>query len=100
VGVELNPEPDGMVNGAWMPTAVFKPETGVTREKLLSAFTAENIDARVFFWPLSALNIFPPCEHNLHSWSIPRRAINLPSYIDMVEDDLLRVVNILRCTLG
>lgn len=97
--VELNPETEGVVNGAWMPTAVFKPETGITRSKLLSAFAAENIDARVFFWPLSSLEIFPSCEHNVNSWSIPNRAINLPSYHDMVENDVLRVVKILRCIL-
>lgn len=97
--VELNPETEEMVNGAWMPTAVFKPETGITRSKLLSAFAAENIDARIFFWPLSSLDIFPSCEHNINSWSIPTRAINLPSYHDMVENDMLRVVNILRCIL-
>ncbi|MDO9582830.1 MAG: DegT/DnrJ/EryC1/StrS family aminotransferase [Desulfomicrobium sp.] len=99
-GVDLNSESEGMTNGAWMPTAVFGLETGVTREKLQSAFAADNIDARVFFWPLSSLNIFPRCEHNLYSWDIPSRAINLPSYIDMSEEDLLRVVKILRQVLS
>ena len=49
-GVRINPQPNGTINGAWMPTVIFDEETGVTREKLLSAFT-ENIDARVIFWP-------------------------------------------------
>ena len=98
-GVELNSEPVGTVNGAWMPTAVFQPKTGITRGKLLSAFAAEDIDARVFFWPLSSLDIFPSCEYNMNSRSIPDRAINLPSYHDMVENDMLRVINILRCAL-
>jgi perosamine synthetase len=41
--ISLNPEPFGIENGAWMPTVVFAPETGISREKLQAAFSAENI---------------------------------------------------------
>lgn len=91
-GVSMNPEPAGTVNGAWMPTAVFAPQTGITREKLQAAFAAANIDARVFFWPLSSLPMFEPVKTNVNAWDIPGRAINLPSYHDIVENDLGRVV--------
>lgn len=95
-GLALNPEPPGMVNGAWMPTAVFAPETGITRETLQAAFAAENIDARVFFWPLSSLDMFEDRPENRHAWDIPGRAINLPSYHDMTEEDIDRVSAVLR----
>ena len=39
--VRMNPEPPGTVNGAWMPTVVFGPQTKVTRERLQEAFSAE-----------------------------------------------------------
>lgn len=90
-GVITNPEPEGTVNGAWMPTVVFEPDTGVTREKLQAAFLAENIDARVFFWPLSGLPMFQPVKSNANAWSIPGRAINLPSYHDLAASDIERV---------
>ncbi len=48
--ISLNPEPVDGINGAWMPTAVFAPEAGVTREALLAAFKSRQIDARVFFY--------------------------------------------------
>lgn len=100
-GITLNPEPPGTVNGAWMPTAVCAPETGVTREALQAAFAAENIDARVFFWPLSSLDMFEDRRENRHAWDIPGRAINLPSYHDMTEEDLDRVTDvILRLAKG
>lgn len=95
-GVALNPEPPGTVNGAWMPTAVFAPETGVTREVLQAAFAAQNIDARVFFWPLSSLDMFEDRPQNRHAWDIPGRAINLPSFHDMTEEDLDRVAGVVR----
>lgn len=94
-GVAINPESAGTINGVWMPTVVFSIETGITREKLQDAFTAENIDARVFFWPLSSLPFFKT-KKNFNSYSIPQRAINLPSYHDLSESDLDRVVNVLK----
>ncbi len=95
-GVTMNPEPAVGINGAWMPTAVFAPETGVTRERLQAAFAAENVDARVFFWPLSGLPMFKPRRENRHAWDIPGRAINLPSYHDLGEEEMARVCGVIR----
>lgn len=95
-GVSMNPEPPGTTNGAWMPTVVFEPETGVTREKLQAAFATENVDARVFFWPLSGLPMFEPVISNTIAWNIPGRAINLPSYHNMSFEDLQRVVCVIK----
>lgn len=95
-GVSMNPEPPGTTNGAWMPTVVFEPETGVTREKLQAAFAAENVDARVFFWPLSGLPMFEPVRSNTIAWNIPGRAINLPSYHDITNTDQAYVANIIK----
>ena len=98
-GIAMNPEPPGTVNGAWMPTLVFAPETGITREKLQVAFAADNIDARVFFAPLSSLPMFGSQSGANHSADIVRRAINLPSYHDMTEQDQQRVAALVRNVL-
>lgn len=93
--ININPEPNGHINGAWMPTIVFDKKSGITREKLQSSFTFENIDARVFFWPLSSLPIFEDVSSNLNAYSIPDRAINLPSYHDMNVSDLNRILDVI-----
>jgi perosamine synthetase len=95
-GISINPEPNGTVNGAWMPTVVFAPETGISREKLQAAFAAENADARVFFWPLSTLAMFESVTENVHACNIPARAINLPSYHDIKITEIDRVCNVLK----
>ena len=95
-GVQLNPEPSGTVNGAWMPTAVFDRSLGIEREVIQAAFSAANIDARVFFHPLSSLPMFTPRPDNVHAWDIPTRAINLPSYHDMTDADIARVTAVVR----
>jgi perosamine synthetase len=95
-GISMNPEPAGTVNGAWMPTVVFAPETGISREKLQGAFAAENADARVFFWPLSSLAMFESVTENIHALNIPARAINLPSYHDIKITEIDRVCDVLK----
>jgi len=95
-GVTMNAECEGTVNGAWMPTAVFDSETGITREGLLQDFAAENIDARVFFYPLSSLPMFDDRPKNPFAWDIPARAINLPSYHDLPASDLNRVADVIE----
>lgn len=98
-GVSINPEPVDTINGAWMPTVVFNPETSVTREMLQTSFASENIDARVFFHPLSSLPMFEPKQNNVVAWSIPCRAINLPSFHDMELSDQERIVSVIANNL-
>ena len=94
--ISMNLEPDGTVNGAWMPTVVFAEQNAVSRETLRSTFASENIDARVFFYPLSSLPMFKPITSNLNARSIPERSINLPSYHDMSREDQDRVISIIK----
>ncbi|WP_426123910.1 DegT/DnrJ/EryC1/StrS family aminotransferase [Pararhizobium sp. PWRC1-1] len=93
--ISLNPENAGTVNGAWMPTAVFDRDIGITREMLQQAFSSANIDARVFFHPLTSLPMFSERRENRHAWDIPERAINLPSYHDMTEEEIERVTGVI-----
>ena len=92
----MNPEQKNTVNGAWMPTVVFDKKTNVTQEKLLKAFAKENIDARVFFWPLSKLKMFKPIKKNFNAWDIYTRAINLPSYHEISLDEINKVVEVIK----
>jgi perosamine synthetase len=92
----MNPEPEGTVNGFWMPTIVAHPGLHFDRDELLAAFKAANIDARVFFWPLSMLPMFESKPSNVVSYSLCRRAINLPSYHDLTEAEMDRVIGVVR----
>lgn len=95
-GVSMNPERAGTINGYWMPTAVFEPSTLVTREKLQAAFASENIDARVFFWPLTSTPPFQSPSQNKAAYRIPVHAVNLPSYNDLQVNDQDRVIAVIR----
>jgi perosamine synthetase len=95
-GLQMNPEPPNTVNGAWMPTVVFADAMQISREQLMTAFSDENIDARVFFWPLSGLEMFESLPSNVISWGLPERAINLPSYHDITLKDIQRIVKVIK----
>jgi perosamine synthetase len=99
-GISMNPEKASTVNGYWMPTVVFSSETGVSREELQESFGKENIDARVFFWPLSSLPMFEKKTENRCAYDIPGRAINLPSYHDITRLEQGRVVETIRALMS
>ena len=97
--VALNPEPKNTINGAWMPNLVFSKKSKVNSKILYEEFNKENIDARVFFVPLSST---PPMQKykktyykNKNSFSIASRSINLPSYHNMTEKDIDRVCDVI-----
>ncbi len=92
--IAMNPEPPGTVNGSWMPTVVFASGTGVTRERLLEVFRVEEIDARLFFWPLTGLPVLGGRPANPIANDTARRAINLPSYNDLTDRDVCRVCSV------
>ncbi len=97
--LRMNPEKEGTVNGYWMPTLVFDKQSDITREKLQKTFYDENIDARVFFYPLSSLGVFENTPSNSNAWDIPNRAINLPSYYDISLAEMARVVDVVKSSL-
>lgn len=91
--IEMNPEQPGSVNGAWMPTIIFDSQTSIDIESVKKCLQEQNIDARSFFPPLSSLPMFNAMRSNLNSYSIARRALNLPSYHDMSQKQLIQVVD-------
>lgn len=94
--ITMNPEPPGVVNGAWMPTIVLKKNTGISSEKLLEAFRREKIDARVFFHPLSSLDFFDECPENTNSYALPAQSLNLPSFHEMTAEEQTQVCQVVR----
>jgi perosamine synthetase len=95
----MNPEPPETVNGYWMPTVVADQGIPFNREALLAAFKKDNIDGRVFFWPLSLTPMFERRPENVVAHGLYPRAINLPTYHDLSESDVARVCSILQSFL-
>lgn len=99
--ISMNPVPKKNEEyGYWMPTVVFSEESGVLQRHVLAAFQTENIDGRAFFSPLSKQAGFLSRPENINSWNIALRAVNLPSYHDMTDEELERVGHVILGMIG
>ena len=93
--LRMNPEPPGTINGFWMPTIVADG-AAFDRQALMTELRRQNIDARVFFWPLTMTPPFQrACDHPV-AYGTFARAINLPSYYDLTDEQMDRVLQIVR----
>ena len=97
--ISFNIEPKGCKNSFWMPTAIFSSCCKVSIHSLISEFQVNNIDARSFFCPLSSLKFFKENKKNKISHDIYSRAINLPSFYDINENQLLKICRIIEKTI-
>lgn len=94
--IQINPEPEGTQNGYWMPTIMKRPPGRLNRPKLLDRFASQNIDGRVFFWPLSTTGFFEARHHNELAVALNENAVNLPSYHEMSEAEIISVCSVIR----
>lgn len=92
--VAMNPEPQGTINGYWMPTIVADRGVYFERNVLLERLNKSRIDGRVFFWPLSDLSFFEGSSNHAVAQEIHKRALNLPSYHDLQPEDIRRVCKV------
>lgn len=97
--LKMNPQPEYTVNGYWMPTIVVDKGVAFDRDKMITHFQSHNIDARVFFWPLSMLSMFEDKPENTVSYGLYKRALNLPSYHDISDADIARVCDVIAGAL-
>jgi perosamine synthetase len=101
--IKMNPEPEDCQNGYWMVTVVADKDVKFERDLLLQKFKDNNIDGRVFFWPLSMVREsderFIRAGDNQVSYSLYSRAVNLPCYHDITEEDIERVVDCVKLFL-
>ncbi len=93
--VTMNCEPSETKNGFWMPNIIVNEDVLFSREALMADFKQEEIDARVFFWPLSMLPMFEDSPDNKVSYSLCLRGVNLPTHHDITEKEMDHVVSVL-----
>ncbi len=98
--LSMNPEPAGTTNGYWMPTIVVNEDVPFDRAELLAEFKSHHIDGRVFFWPLSTLEVLPDAAVHAASFSLAARSLNLPSYHDLSRAEILRICSYVAGALG
>ena len=102
-GVTLNYAGPMVMNAYWMVTAVFDAALGLEKEALMDTLSRRGIDTRPFFYPLSSLPAYvdrPEAKaaaiRNENAYDISRRAINLPSALNLTRSQVEYVCRELR----
>ncbi|MBU2489917.1 MAG: DegT/DnrJ/EryC1/StrS family aminotransferase [Proteobacteria bacterium] len=106
-GLSLNAEPDGVKNSFWMSTVVLSPDRGMEKPEFMAKMAEKGVDTRPFFHPLSFIPAFrdsPQAQEarkrNLNAYRVCPYGVNLPSGLQLVEDDVDRVCAALLEILG
>jgi perosamine synthetase len=81
--IHLNPEPEGIQNGAWTTAAVFTSEIGITKESAIKRLGELGTPIRPFFYPLSSIPAYDGHQENgmrdaPNAYDISSRGINFP----------------------
>jgi perosamine synthetase len=105
--ITLNHELPGAKNSYWMVTAVLDRNYGIEKETLQEQMSAEGIDCRPFFHPLSSIPAYEALpqahearERNRVSYEICPYGINLPSGLMLTRDNVRYVCDKLKQLLG
>jgi len=93
--VQINHEPDNVINGAWITAVVLGEGYDISNKEVIRKAAEKDIPIRPFFYPLSSLPAFDCSdiyrERNRNSYDISSRGINLPGALNLTDDDLYRV---------
>ncbi len=98
-GVEFRPEPAHARSTRWLTCLLLDPAAGgVTRDAVLAALEADNIEARPLWKPLHCQPLYRGCEciGGTVAEDLFNRGLCLPSGSGMTEAEFERVVRIVR----
>jgi perosamine synthetase len=106
-GLVLNHEAPDTLNSYWMVTVVLAPGLGLRKEQVMDLMSAEGIDCRPFFHPLSSLPAYRTTAtaqgasaRNPVSYRISPYGLNLPSGLNLTRTLVARVCDALRRILA
>lgn len=91
-------EPRGYVSNRWLTTICIDPESKINRETVRLALEADNIESRPLWKPMHKQPVFQnyPSYINGTSEELFLNGLCLPSGSDLTEEELGRVVKILK----
>ena len=89
--IDMNFTQKGCKNSYWMPTVVVDEKINFNRDILINQMNNKGINVRPFFYPLSSLTFFSKEISNQNAYSISKRALNLPSFHDITNEDVIFV---------
>lgn len=99
-GLEFMPEPSWSRHSRWLTCMTIDPdEFGADREAICTALAAEDIEARPLWKPMHCQPVFRGCTAigGTVAEGLFERGLCLPSGSNLTEEDISRVVDVVRC---
>ncbi len=100
--IELNPSHSKTFNSYWMSTILLPKTLKTSKEEVIVELKKQGINTRPFFDPLSSLIAYKNFSDsaraqkmNSVSYDISQRGINLPSALNLTENDIANVTETL-----
>jgi perosamine synthetase len=75
---------------------VFEKSFKFDREAFFKLMSSRNINSRPFFYPLTSLPMFDAKPENTVSYDLYPRAVNLPSYHDLTNEEIKLVADTIK----
>jgi perosamine synthetase len=103
--IELNAEPSGVFNSAWITALVFGKRYDLNKQEAMDGLAALGIPSRPFFYPLSSLPAYSGfkekyARQNVRSYDISERGINLPGAMNLDEEQLSAICEAVKKLLS
>lgn len=103
-GLQFNAEPEHIYNSAWITSMVVDSKYGLEKNELIDKLIAKGIGARPFFYPLSSIPAIVKAGYdtelhkkkNPNSYDISNRGLNLPSPLNMTQEEIIFAVNAIK----
>ena len=93
--ISLNRTATWAKNVYWMVCAEIADCSEAERGEIMRRLKERGIDSRPYFYPLSDMPIYPPCNSPI-AHSVTQRGLNLPSYFDLSYSDVVRICEALK----
>lgn len=93
--ITLHPEMPWAKCVYWMYCILIEDKFGMSRDKLMKKLGSNGIDTRPFFYPMNVLPIYKQSENFPFAEKISRGGINLPSALNLTEENVQIVSNAL-----
>ena len=95
-GLQFNAEPEYIYNSAWITSLVLDSKHKISKQEFMDQLNLKGIGVRPFFYPLSSIPAFKKRgydealhkEKNPNSYDISSRGVNLPSPLNITEEEI------------
>lgn len=91
IRVKMNVENTLEYNSYWMTNIVFNEQYKINPKKLMNYLEKKNIQARLFFPPLSKMKFMRKKSINKNALFLNKNSINLPSSLNLKQKDVMFV---------